>query len=310
MTPRDLRHASPARGSVDSFTFDLAYRPPYDWPAMLAFLERRAIGGVEAVDANAYHRTLRFERKGKVLAGWITVAPSRRRAALRVSVSASLAGALPGVLARVKQLFDLSCHPDEIATALGALAEKNPGLRLPGAVDGFEIAVRAILGQQVTVKGAATLARRFVDELGDVVEERAGHKMFETPDARLNRLFPLPAAVAACEPARIAKLGIIPARATAIVALAREVVAGRLSLEPSADVHETMAALERLPGIGPWTAQYIAMRALSWPDAFPHPDVAVLKAMKETNPRAALASAERWRPWRAYAVMHLWRTLA
>src|SRR6185503_14265349 len=135
MTPRDLRRASPARGSVDSFTFDLAYRPPYDWPAMLAFLERRAVGGVEAVDANAYHRTLRLERKGKVLAGWISVAPSRRRSALRVSVSASLAGALPGVLARVKQLFDLSCHPDEIAAALGPLAAKNPGLRLPGAVD-------------------------------------------------------------------------------------------------------------------------------------------------------------------------------
>jgi len=301
MTPRDLRRASPARGSVDSFTFDLAYRPPYDWPAMLAFLERRAVGGVEAVDANAYHRTLRLERKGKVLAGWISVAPSRRRAALRVSVSASLAGALPGVLARVKQLFDLSCHPDEIAAALGALAAKNPGLRLPGAVDGFEIAVRAVLGQQVTVKGAATLARRFVDELGEAIE---------TPDARLTRLFPLPAAVAACEPARIARLGIIPTRAAAIVGLAREVAAGRLSLEPSADVHETMAALERLPGIGPWTAQYIAMRALSWPDAFPHPDVAVLKAMKEKNPRNALASAERWRPWRAYAVMHLWRTLA
>jgi AraC family transcriptional regulator of adaptative response / DNA-3-methyladenine glycosylase II len=301
MTPRELRRSSPSRAASDRLDFDLAYRPPYDWPAMLAFLEKRAVGGVEAVDARAYHRTLRFERAGKTHAGWISVAPSRRRGALRVSVSASLAGALPGVLARVKQLFDLSCHPDEIAAALGSLAADAPGLRLPGAVDGFEIAVRAVLGQQVTVKGAATLARRLVEAFGDPIE---------TSNPRLTHLFPTAAAIAALDAGRIAALGIVPARAQALVALAKEIDAGRLSLDPSADVHATMAALERLPGIGPWTAQYIAMRALSWPDAFPHPDVAVMKAMKEKNPRAALAKSERWRPWRAYAVMHLWRTLA
>ncbi len=301
MTPRQLRKDSPARHAAEKLTFDLAYRPPYDWLAMLAFLERRAIPGVEAVDARAYHRTLRFERQGKMHAGWITVSPSPRRAALRVAVSASLAGALPGVLARVKQLFDLSCRPDEIVAALGKLAEANPGVRLPGAVDGFEIAVRAILGQQVTVKAAATLAHRLVQAFGDPIE---------TGDPRLDRLFPRPAALAACETGKVASLGIIAARADALIALAREVSAGRLSLEASADVNETMAALERIPGIGPWTAQYIAMRALSWPDAFPHPDVAVLKALKEKRPGAALEVAERWRPWRAYAVLHLWRSLA
>ncbi len=300
MTPRELRHASPARTATDRLTFDLAYRPPYDWAAMLAFLERRAIAGVEAVDARAYHRTLRFERKGRTHAGWISVEPSPRRSALRVAVSASLAGALPGVLARVKQLFDLSCHPDEIAAVLGKLAKANPGLRLPGAVDPFEVAVRAVLGQQITVKAAATLARRFVDAFGDAIE---------TPDARLTRLFPRPATIAACDPARIAALGIVAARAKAIVALAQEIEAGRLRLDAAADVNEAMTALERIPGIGPWTAQYIAMRALSWPDAFPHPDVAVMKALKEKRPRAALEKAERWRPWRAYAVLHLWRTL-
>jgi AraC family transcriptional regulator of adaptative response / DNA-3-methyladenine glycosylase II len=168
-------------------------------------------------------------------------------------------------------------------------------------VDGFEIAVRAVLGQQVTVKSAATLARRFVEAFGDPIE---------TPDARLTRLFPRATAIAALDYARIAELGIIASRAQAIVSLAREITAGRLRLDTSADVNETMAALERIDGIGPWTAQYIAMRALSWPDAFPHPDVAVLKALKEKRPRAALAFAERWRPWRAYAVLHLWRKLA
>jgi AraC family transcriptional regulator of adaptative response / DNA-3-methyladenine glycosylase II len=267
---------------------------------MLAFIGRRAIAGVEAVDARAYHRTIRFERKGKTVAGWISVSLSPRRPALRAAVSASLAGALPAVLARVKQLFDVACRPDEIAEALGPLAAARPGLRLPGAVDGFEIAVRAILGQQVTVKAASTLARRFVEAFGEPIE---------TPDARLARLFPTPQSVAAVDPPVIASKGIILARDEAIVGLAMAVAAGQLTLDPSADVPATLAALTRIPGIGPWTAQYIAMRALAWPDAFPHPDVAVLRSMQERRPRAALEAAERWRPWRAYAVLHLWEKL-
>jgi AraC family transcriptional regulator of adaptative response / DNA-3-methyladenine glycosylase II len=300
MTPGELRRSAPARTSIDRLTFDLAFRPPYDWDAMLAFLGRRAIAGVEAVDARAYHRTIRFERKGKTVAGWISVSLSPRRPALRAAVSASLAGALPAVLARVKQLFDVACRPDEIAEALGPLAAARPGLRLPGAVDGFEIAVRAILGQQVTVKAASTLARRFVEAFGEPIE---------TPDARLARLFPTPQSVAALDPPEIASKGIILARAEAIVGLAKAVAAGQLTLDPSADVPATLAALTRIPGIGPWTAQYIAMRALAWPDAFPHPDVAVLRSMQERRPRAALEAAERWRPWRAYAVLHLWEKL-
>ena len=301
MTPRELRKDAPSRGTSDTLTFDLAYRPPYDWPAMLAFLERRAIPGVEAVDARAYQRTVRIERQGRTHSGWITVTAAPRRAALRVAVSASLAGVLPAVLSRVKQLFDLACRPDDIAAALGPLAAANPGVRLPGAVDGFEIAVRAILGQQITVKAAATLARRFADAFGEPLE---------TNDPRLVRLFPGPSAITDRTVDEIASLGIIATRAEAIIALAKEIQTGRLSLDHSASVNETMAALERLPGIGPWTAQYIAMRALSWPDAFPHPDVAVLKAMKAKSRREALAQADNWRPWRAYAVLHLWRSLA
>jgi AraC family transcriptional regulator, regulatory protein of adaptative response / DNA-3-methyladenine glycosylase II len=204
------------------------------------------------------------------------------------------------VLSRVKHLFDLACRPDEIALALGPLAARHPGLRLPGAIDGFETAVRAILGQQVTVHAATRIAGRFVAAFGEPIA---------TPHASLHRLFPRAAAIAALAPEEIAAQGVVGARARAIVELARAVAAGRLRLDPAADVGPTIAALDALPGVGPWTAQYIAMRALAWPDAFPHPDVAVLKAMRQSKPAQALASAESWRPWRAYAVLHLWKLL-
>ena len=300
MTPGELRKRVPQNAPVDQLSFDLAYRPPYDWPAMLAFLERRAIAGVEAIDASRYCRTVALERAGRIHAGWLVVSRSPRKSALRVTASASLAKAVPTLLARVRLLLDLSCRPDEIAAALGPLAEAHPGLRLPGAMDGFEVAVRAILGQQVTVAAATTIAGRFAKAFGEPLQ---------TPHAGLDRLFPAAAAIASKSPSDVAALGIIAARARAIVALAGEVAAGALPLDPSAPVEATLAALERIPGIGPWTAQYIAMRALAWPDAFPHPDVAVLKAMGEGNGRRALAQAEAWRPWRSYAVLHLWKSL-
>ncbi|HEY2628069.1 MAG TPA: DNA-3-methyladenine glycosylase 2 [Usitatibacter sp.] len=299
MTPGELRRASKADVS-DRFAFDLAYRPPYDWDAMLAFLARRAIAGVEAIEGRAYVRSIRVERQGKTYTGFIAVSPSKRRHALRVEVSVSLAPALPVVLARVKHLFDLGCHPDEIAAALGPLAKKHPGLRLPGAIDGFEIAVRAILGQQVTVHAATTIAGRFAAAFGEAIE---------TPHQSVKTLFPTATRVAALEPRQVAEQGIIATRARAIVELARALANGKLHLDSTADVDSTVAALDELPGIGPWTAQYIAMRALAWPDAFPHPDVAVIKAMKQSQPAAALAASETWRPWRAYAVLHLWKSL-
>jgi len=295
LTPAELRRKAPSRQPGDTLAFDIAFRPPYDWGAMLAFLERRAIRGVEEIQRNAYVRTVRIGKSE----GHIRVEPSKRRAALRITVSASLAAAIPPLLARVKHLFDVACHPDEIAAALGPLASRHPGLRLPGAVDGFEVAVRAILGQQVTVAAASTLAGRFAAAFGDPIE---------TPHAALTRLFPVPSAIAALEPAEISRHGIIASRARAIVALAREMHEGRLRLDPTAPVDTTLAALEQIPGVGPWTAQYIAMRALAWPDAFPHVDVAVVKAMKLT-PARALRQADTWRPWRAYAVLHLWKSL-
>ncbi len=297
MPPGALRRAAPGPAR-EKLVFDLAYRPPYDWPAMLDFLAHRAIAGVEAFEGARYARTVRVPCAAGWATGWIAVARSPRRDALRVTASASLAAALPAVLARTKQLFDLACRPDEVAAALGALAS-NAGLRLPGAFDGFEIAVRAILGQQVTVRAASTLAGRFA--------EAFGMPLADAPHG-LARLFPAPGEIASLASARIARLGIVSARARAIVALARAVEQG-LALHPGADVERTTAALRSLPGIGPWTAQYIAMRALAWPDAFPHPDVAVLKAVGGLTPARTLAHAERWRPWRAYAVIHLWKSL-
>ncbi len=160
--------------------------------------------------------------------------------------------------------------------------------------------MRAILGQQVTVHAATTIAGRFATAFGEAIETLHGS---------VNTLFPTAARIAALEPREVAEQGIIATRARAIVELARELASGKLRLDPTSDVESTVAALDALPGVGPWTAQYIAMRALAWPDAFPHPDVAVIKAMKQSKPAAALAASETLeRPWRAYAVLHLWKS--
>ncbi len=191
-------------------------------------------------------------------------------------------------------------RPGRDRAALGPLAVQRPGLRLPGAVDGFELAVRAILGQQITVKAARTLAGRFAATFGDAID---------APIPALRTLFPSAERIAALKASDIAAIGVVAARAKAIVALATAISKGQLRLEPGAEVETTLERLRSLPGIGEWTAQYIAMRALSWPDAFPHTDYGVLKAMGEKDPRRALEHAAQWQPWRAYAVMHLWKSL-
>ena len=297
----ERRGGAPATATNDVLKFELSFRPPFHWLAVSAFLAARAIPGVEAVEAGCYRRTVRIPIDGKEHAGWIAVEMSPRKPTLRVAVSASLAKTLPPVLSRVKALMDLACHPAEVAQALGALAKRHPGLRVPGAFDGFEMAVRAILGQQVTVAAARTVAGRLAATFGDPIA---------TPFASLTTLFPTAARVAALPPGRIASLGMPGARARTVVALARAVADGRLVLVPNADIEATLEGLRALPGVGEWTAQYIAMRALSWPDAFPHTDLGVMKALGETGARQVLAAGEAWRPWRAYAVMHLWQSLA
>ncbi len=300
LQPQQLRRAAPPAAVPDTLNFELSFRPPYDWAALCAFLGARTIAGVETVEANAYRRTARIAVDGKVQAGWLEVGLSRKKPAVRVAVSASLAKALPPVLSRVKALMDLSCQPAEVAQALGAIAGFRPGLRVPGAFDGFEVAVRAILGQQVTVAAARTVAGRFAAAFGEPVA---------TPFAGLTTVFPTAESIAGLPYGRIAKLGMPGARAKTVLALAEAVAGGDLVLMPNADIEATLDRLRALPGVGEWTAQYIAMRVLAWPDAFPHTDLGVMKALGEKDPKRVLAAGEAWRPWRAYAVMHLWRTL-
>jgi AraC family transcriptional regulator of adaptative response / DNA-3-methyladenine glycosylase II len=302
LQPGQLRrrmHAAAVPAS-DALHFELSYRPPYDWAALSAFLGARAVAGVESTAGGRYRRTVRVAQEGKDHLGWIEAGLSPKKPALRVAVSASLARVLPPVLSRVKALMDLACNPTEVADALGALARAHPGMRVPGAFDGFEIAVRAILGQQVTVAGARTVAGRFAAAFGEPLD---------TPFAGLDRVFPAAERIAGLPYGRIARLGMPGARARTVLALARAVADGELDLVPNADIDATLQRLRALPGVGEWTAQYIAMRALAWPDAFPHTDLGVMKALGTKDAKRVLAAGETWRPWRAYAVMHLWNSL-
>ena len=301
VSPTDLRKHVRTATTAGSLDFELAYRPPLDWDALVAFLAGRAISGVESVSANAYRRTVSIEHREARHAGWIEVRQAaRRKSALAVRLAPALSAVIPQVLGRVKHLFDLACDPQAVNERLGPLAAARPGLRVPGAFSGFEISVRAVLGQQVTVKAARTLAGRFAARFGTLLE---------TPFPELSVAFPDHHRIAQADASEIGELGILRSRVRAIQALAQALADGALKLEPMVAVDETIAQLRALPGFGEWTAQYIAMRALAWPDAFPQADFGVLKALGETDPRRALARAEGWRPWRAYAVMHLWSSL-
>lgn len=280
--------------------FELDYRPPYDWKSMLAFLAARAVAGVEEIHNGTYRRTVRLRRDGREHLGWIDVSPAEKKTALRVVMSPSLAETAPEVLDRVRRLMDVSANPVEIAAGLGRLGKTHPGLRVPGAFDGFEIGVRAILGQQVTVAAARTVAGRFAKAFGTPIG---------SPFDSLNTGFPAPEKIAQLTVDHIARLGVLAARSRSIIALAGAIANGTIELGPATNVAAELEKLRALPGIGEWTAQYIAMRALDWPDAFPHTDFGVMKALGETNPQRVLKTAQPWRPWRAYAVMHLWRSL-
>lgn len=306
MPPTRFRKATdaarPAR-SDDTFTLQLAYRPPFDWSGILRFLDARALRGVERVEDHAYVRTVQLGAH----VGWIRVRHAPEQRGLLVQLTHSLTPALPALLGRLRHVFDLSARPDVIAAQLGrdpVLADavaRNPGLRVPGAFDGFELAVRAILGQQITVRAATTIAGRFVDAFGGTIE---------TPHEGLDRLSPTPARVAAASVDDIASLGIIRTRARSILAVAEAMASGRLRLEPGASPAEVVAQLVALPGIGAWTAQYVAMRALRWPDAFPSGDVALRNALGGVSAARAEALSQAWRPWRSYATLHLWQRAA
>jgi AraC family transcriptional regulator of adaptative response / DNA-3-methyladenine glycosylase II len=287
---------------LDAVTVTLAYRAPYDHAALLRFVAARAIPGIEAVGALTIRRSVRAGVFAND-AGWIEARfePARDRVQLRFSTGFAAASAR--VVAAARRWLDLDAAPQVIDAALADLPG-TPGIRLPGSLDAFELAVRAVLGQQVTVAAARTLARRLVDRFGAPLA---------TPWPEIERSFPLPAALAAAAPDDVASLGIVRTRSNALIALSQawpEIAVLIVARQAPQAIIERLCAL---PGIGPWTAHYIAMRALAWPDAFPPNDVALLKALQQLfgirGQREAEARSQTWRPWRAYAVLRLWNSL-
>ncbi len=296
LNPSAMRRVGEARQG-QAIEVRLGYRPPYDGAAMTGFFARRALQGVEVADADRLARTLRIVQGGRTHAGWLQLQFDAGRDQVLLSVDDSLACVLPIVISRVRAMLDLDAEPLAINAALHASFPQGDGLRVPGTVDGFELAVRAVLGQQITVAAARTIGSRLVAAFGEPIE---------TAVPGLDRLFPTPAALAVADGDVLGRIGIVRQRQTAMQALARATLEGRVSLNASADLIATLATLQALPGIGDWTAQYIAMRALRWPDAFPAGDVALQKALGVTTARAAAQASQAWRPWRSYAVLRAW----
>ena len=306
--PTELRRAVVDReertGQADALVLRLDYRAPYDWAHVIGFLRVRAIPGVEHVSDDTYRRVVHID--GCV--GTIVVGRRADRAALELEVSPTLVPVLMPLVARVRRLFDLDARPDAIGNVLGrdpllrTLVTRRPGLRVPGAIDPFEASVRAMLGQQVSVAAATTLAGRFAAAFGTPLTAAA------SSETTLRYRFPTAAEIAKRSPAQIAAIGLPATRAAALVTLASAVATGAIRLDGMLDLERFVADLVALPGIGPWTAHYLAMRALHAPDAFPAADLGVKKALGGT-PRTAEARAEAWRPFRSYAVMYLWSSL-
>jgi AraC family transcriptional regulator of adaptative response / DNA-3-methyladenine glycosylase II len=290
-------------GTAGTVAVKLGYQPPYDWDAMVSFLRSRAIPGIEAVSNSRYARTIAIGDTH----GFVVVEPAEENC-LKATVRLANLRNLPAIIARVRRVFDLAADPVAISAhlsqdpLLSPLVAARPGLRVPGAWDGFELAVRAVLGQQITVPAAAQLAGKLVLAFGKPI---AGPVAGEQG---LTHVFPTPQQLIEAD---MSAIGVPEARRMALASLAAGVVADPLIFGPRRSLEEAVTQLRSLAGIGEWTAQYIAMRELREPDAFPAADVGLLRAMRDGHgvrptPAALVARAERWRPWRAYAALHLW----
>jgi AraC family transcriptional regulator of adaptative response / DNA-3-methyladenine glycosylase II len=327
IAPTDIRRARASDAApsfavnADAITLRLAYRPPYAWPQILAYLAKRAISGVESIardDAgNLFYA--RSVRMGKY-EGWLRLRQPDQPAArhqhqFELSLSAALSPVLMPLLVRVRAQFDLDANPAVIAAHLSAdpvlvtQIKRTPGWRVPGAFDTFELAIRTLLGQQVSVAGASTLCGRLVARFGDRTV-----MLSASANLQLTHHFPTPLQLAAAQVDEIAAIGMPASRAAAIVALARFAAEGGLQMKPGTSLTEAVARLKTVKGIGEWSAQYIAMRGLRFPDAFPAGDLGLQKAVSDDSTarateRQLLVRAAEWSPWRAYAALLLWQSL-
>lgn len=296
-TPMQIRQLARQKTTQpqDQYVFRLRFRPPYHWQGMLDFLAARATPGVEAVESGNYRRSISLN--GNV--GYFEISLEESTHALIARIQFADPRALFFIVERIRAMFDLNADWSSIAAALRvdrALFKRldaEPGMRVPGCWNGFELATRAVLGQQITVKGATALAGRLAKAFG---------KPFSTSGG-LSYIFPTPEVLAE---ANLASIGLTRARAGTIHLLARAVCDRQINFEGVTDVNAFLRRLREIPGIGNWTAQYIGMRALREPDAFPSADIGLLKALEIKTPRELERRAEAWRPWRAYAAMYLW----
>ncbi|MGI6664708.1 MAG: DNA-3-methyladenine glycosylase 2 family protein [Christensenellaceae bacterium] len=310
LSPTALRKKIPmGEEKQKGITVLLGYRPPYLWAQMLDFLKLRAIKGVELVREGSYLRTVRLQNnRGEPVYGHIKVKHCPEKTALAVTISETLLPVLPQVLARVKHLFDLYCEPTAVFETLAQMNEIRPascieGTRVPGCFDAFEMIVRAVLGQQITVKAAGTLAARIVEAYGTPIK---------TGMEGLSHVFPAPEEIVALPgqiEAHLGSLGVIASRARTIKRLAEEIAQKKIDFDFSVQPEIEIEKLLEIPGIGSWTAHYIAMRTMAWTDAFLETDAGIKKALSAYSPKERLALAEHWRPWRSYATMNLWQSL-
>ncbi|WP_233838049.1 DNA-3-methyladenine glycosylase 2 family protein [Paraburkholderia sp. ZP32-5] len=296
LNPQRFRKTTDAN-PPDTLCFALGYRPPFSWSGMQSFFRQRQISGVEAVSDDRYSRVIEINKGEQSVVGWISVTNDPLRFAINVTMPVAVIPVLAEVLARVRRMFDLSARPDLIDERLGELAIEHPGMRVPGALDGFEIAVRAIVGQHASVPDSRKILSRIAERFGTTTTAPYG----------LTRTFPGAATFSRLPVATLQQTGITRARAEAIVALAGEVASRRIMLEPAAPLEPTLHALRRIRGLGEWTVQYIAMRSLGWPNAFPEGDAVLKKQLGYSSASALNRHAEQWQPWRAYAALHMWR---
>ncbi|CAD6543904.1 DNA-3-methyladenine glycosylase 2 [Paraburkholderia kirstenboschensis] len=288
-------------------TLELPYKSPFDWPRLLRFFRGRATPGVETVEDGAYRRAIEWAGDS----GTLSVRQHPRKRSLVASIEGPVSRHADALAAPIARIFDLHAEPKKIGAALAAdpwlapLIEAAPGLRVPGAWSGFELVVRAIVGQQISVKAATTIIGRLVQRAGERIE---GH-----PHENTAWRFPTPDALATVD---LAQIGMPGKRVAALQGFARAVASGDVPLDSAtADAHSLRPALLALPGIGPWTVEYVAMRAWRDADAWPALDLVLMQSISARDPSLVRATQQRartdaWRPWRAYAAMHLWNEVA